>query len=187
MLPVLAINWTVTGLSVAFSFVCLFLMLVILIQKPKGGGLSGAFGGSGGSAQAAFGAKTGDVLTWFTVVCFALFLFLAMGLTWATRLPHRAMEQPVPGDAEALAESANRATDLPMTGDTPPSEEAAGAAATGVTSPDTTATPVTDQPAPATPAAPTQATPAPATEAPAPTAPAPAAPEAPAATPPAQP
>ena len=59
------------------------MMLVILIQKPRGGGLSGAFGGAGGSAQAAFGAKTGDVLTWFTVVCFAAFLMLAIGLTWA--------------------------------------------------------------------------------------------------------
>ena len=77
--------WFVTPLAILFVAVCLFLILVILIQKPSGGGLSGAFGGAGGSAQAAFGAKTGDVLTWFTVLCFAGFLILAMGLTWATR------------------------------------------------------------------------------------------------------
>jgi len=36
-----------TGLfTVLFVIVCLFLMLVILIQKPRGGGLSGAFGGA---------------------------------------------------------------------------------------------------------------------------------------------
>lgn len=79
-------SWIVTPLAVMFVLVCLFMMLVILIQKPRGGGLSGAFGGAGGSAQAAFGAKTGDVLTWFTVLCFGGFLVLAMGLTWATRI-----------------------------------------------------------------------------------------------------
>lgn len=73
--------WQVTLLGILFVLVCLFMMLIILIQKPRGGGLSGAFGGAG-SAQAAFGAKTGDVLTWFTVICFTAFLLLAIGLTW---------------------------------------------------------------------------------------------------------
>jgi preprotein translocase subunit SecG len=77
--------WYVTLLSVLFALSCLFMILVILIQKPRGDGLSGAFGGAGGSAQAAFGAKTGDVLTWFTVFCFAAFLVFAMGLTWALK------------------------------------------------------------------------------------------------------
>lgn len=65
-----------------FIGVCVFMMLVILIQKPKGGGLSGAFGGAGGAVQNAFGTKVGDMLTWVTVFCFALFLLLAMALTW---------------------------------------------------------------------------------------------------------
>lgn len=73
--------WQVTLMGILFVLVCLFMMLIILIQKPRGGGLSGAFGGAG-SAQAAFGAKTGDVLTWFTVICFTAFLLLAIGLTW---------------------------------------------------------------------------------------------------------
>jgi len=77
--------WHVTLFAILFITVCLFMLLVILIQKPRGGGLSGAFGGAGGSAQAAFGAKTGDVLTWFTVVCFGAFLLLAIGLTWSIR------------------------------------------------------------------------------------------------------
>jgi len=77
--------WHVTLLAILFVAVCLFMILVILIQKPRGGGLSGAFGGAGGSAQAAFGAKTGDVLTWFTVFCFSAFLLLAVGLTWSIK------------------------------------------------------------------------------------------------------
>ena len=74
--------WHVILMAVMFVLICLFMMLVILIQKPRGGGLSAAFGGGGG-AGAAFGAKTGDVLTWFTVICFVVFLLLAMGLTWS--------------------------------------------------------------------------------------------------------
>ena len=81
--------WYVSLLSVFFCVVCVFMILVILIQRPRGGGLSGAFGGSGGGSQAVFGAKTGDVLTWFTVVCFATFLVLAMGLTWSISYERR--------------------------------------------------------------------------------------------------
>lgn len=89
-------SYLVIALAIAFCVVCVFMMLVILIQKPKGGGLSGAFGGSAGSASDMFGAKAGDVLTWFTVVCFLMFLVLAMGLTWTMR-PNRdaPMAQPV--------------------------------------------------------------------------------------------
>ena len=43
----------------------LFLICVILIQRGKGGGLAGAFGGVGGSS--AFGTKAGDVFTKITV------------------------------------------------------------------------------------------------------------------------
>ena len=81
--------WYVNLLSILFCLVCVFMILVILIQRPRGGGLSGAFGGAGGGgSQAVFGAKTGDVLTWFTVVCFTAFLMLAMGLTWTIGYDH---------------------------------------------------------------------------------------------------
>lgn len=81
----LGANLLVTVLMMLFALTCLFMMLVILIQKPKGGGLSGAFGGAGGSAQAAFGAKTGDLLTTITIGCFVVFLGLAIGLNYAVR------------------------------------------------------------------------------------------------------
>ncbi|MGB0767749.1 MAG: preprotein translocase subunit SecG, partial [Phycisphaeraceae bacterium] len=32
-------------MAILFAVVCIVMMLVVLIQKPKGGGLSGAFGG----------------------------------------------------------------------------------------------------------------------------------------------
>src|SRR3712207_5343991 len=60
-----------------FIVVCTFLILVVLIQKGRGGGLASAFGGGGGG-NTAFGAKTGDVLTWVTSVIFGVFLLLAV-------------------------------------------------------------------------------------------------------------
>ncbi|MEM7809006.1 MAG: preprotein translocase subunit SecG [Planctomycetota bacterium] len=63
-------------LAPIFGFVCVFMILLILIQKGRGGGLSSAFGGAGGNT--AFGSKTGDVLTWVTAVVFVIFLVLSM-------------------------------------------------------------------------------------------------------------
>jgi preprotein translocase subunit SecG len=65
-------------LSTVFCIVCVFMILLILIQKGRGGGLSSAFGGAGGNT--AFGSKTGDVLTWVTAVVFLLFVVLSMSL-----------------------------------------------------------------------------------------------------------
>ena len=39
--------WHITLLSILFVGICLFMILVILIQKPRGGGLSGGYGGEG--------------------------------------------------------------------------------------------------------------------------------------------
>jgi preprotein translocase subunit SecG len=43
-----------------------FLILLVLVQRGRGGGLTGALGGMGGSS--AFGAKAGDVFTRITIV-----------------------------------------------------------------------------------------------------------------------
>jgi len=67
-------------LAVLFAFVALLLMIVILLQRGKGVGLAGAFGGAGG--QSAFGAKTGDFLTWVTVGIAIVFLLFAIVLNY---------------------------------------------------------------------------------------------------------
>ncbi len=84
---------TVTIMAIFFVLVCLFLILVVLVQKPRGGGLVGAFGGQG-AVQQAFGSKVGDLLTWFTVGCFTAFLFLAIMLTWYTRMDTQVYQTP---------------------------------------------------------------------------------------------
>jgi len=79
-------NFLTGALATVFVIVAVLMILVVLIQKPKGGGLSGAFGaGGGGTDQAMFGAKVGDVLTYITVGFFVAFLGLGIGLVYATR------------------------------------------------------------------------------------------------------
>ena len=52
--------------------VCLLLGLVVMIQKPKEGGLGGAFGG--GDLEGALGADAGNVLIKATAVLGTIFL-----------------------------------------------------------------------------------------------------------------
>ena len=95
---VLALSpYVVGGLVVLFLAVSVILILTVLIQRPTGGGLSGAFGSGAGSGQTAFGAKTGDVLTMVTIVVFGVWLLGAIGLNFATRPP----EAPVDNAIEA--------------------------------------------------------------------------------------
>jgi preprotein translocase subunit SecG len=54
----------------------LFLILLVLIQRGKGGGLTGALGGMGGSS--AFGSRAGDAFTRITIVTAAIWIFLIM-------------------------------------------------------------------------------------------------------------
>jgi preprotein translocase subunit SecG len=60
-----------------FIIVSVILILLVLIQKGRGGGLASAFGGGAGGATA-FGSKTGDVLTWATAIVFGVFLLLGV-------------------------------------------------------------------------------------------------------------
>ena len=50
---------------IALIGIALFLILLVLVQRGRGGGLSGALGGAGG--QSAFGAKAGDTFTKITM------------------------------------------------------------------------------------------------------------------------
>jgi preprotein translocase subunit SecG len=63
------LNFLIIGLA-------LFLMLIVLIQRGKGGGLAGAFGGAGGSS--AFGSRAGDAFTRITITIAAIWVLLIM-------------------------------------------------------------------------------------------------------------
>jgi len=76
--PVLAVGFILKILAALFVFCSIVLVLVILIQKGKGGGLTAALGG--GMASGILGSKTGDFLTWVTIVLVGVFLSLAVVL-----------------------------------------------------------------------------------------------------------
>jgi len=101
---VLALHpYVIGGLVVVFLAVSVILILTVLIQRPMGGGLSGAFGSGAGSGQTAFGAKTGDVLTLTTIIVFSVWILGAIGLQYVTRPPEAATQptvSPTGGPAE---------------------------------------------------------------------------------------
>ena|SRR5688572_27851765 len=67
-------------LTVIHVIVCLFLILVVLLQQGKSADWSGAFGG--GSSQVAFGQRTtATLLSKATTVAAILFMVMALALT----------------------------------------------------------------------------------------------------------
>jgi preprotein translocase subunit SecG len=76
--PVLAAGFMMSIIAGLFVIASVVLILVVLIQKGKGGGLSGAF--AGGMASGILGSKTGDVLTWVTISVASSFIIVALVL-----------------------------------------------------------------------------------------------------------
>ncbi|MGC1273513.1 MAG: preprotein translocase subunit SecG [Planctomycetaceae bacterium] len=67
----------------ALTLTGLLLVFIILLQRGRGGGLAGAFGGAGG--QSALGTKAGDVFTKITVGLAVFWVFLACLSIYALR------------------------------------------------------------------------------------------------------
>ena len=65
-----------TFLMIMLLLTALFLIMLILVQRGRGGGLAGAFGGMGG--QSAFGTKAGDVFTKVTIGVAAFWILLCI-------------------------------------------------------------------------------------------------------------
>ncbi len=112
-----------------------FLVLVVLMQKSKDGGVGAALGG--GATEAAFGADTTNVLSKSTIYAAVMFFVLAFVL-YLGRIYERK-------HASAAAGSALPSIAVPAT-------PAPAAATPGATPPPAAATPAA--PAPATPVAP---------------------------------
>jgi preprotein translocase subunit SecG len=69
----------VTFLTIVHIFVCLFLILTVLLQAGKGGGMGVALGGGG--SQTVFGSSgAGNFLTRLTSVTAAVFMMTSLGL-----------------------------------------------------------------------------------------------------------
>lgn len=73
-------------LYVVEVLVCLLLALVVMLQKPKEGGLGGAIGG--GMLEASLGADAGNVLIKTTAILGAVFLLNTLVLARLTSTAH---------------------------------------------------------------------------------------------------
>ncbi len=65
--------------QVIHIIVCLFLILVVLLQQGRGGGL-GSLGG--GAAQVFGGRGAGNFMTRLTGICATIFMLTSMGLAY---------------------------------------------------------------------------------------------------------
>jgi preprotein translocase subunit SecG len=70
------VSWMVPFLNVVLIVLGLFLILLVLIQRGKGGGLVGALSGVGGSSP--FGSRAGDTFTRVTIYVACIWLLLTM-------------------------------------------------------------------------------------------------------------
>jgi preprotein translocase subunit SecG len=67
-------------LLVLHVIVCIFIVIVVLLQQGKSADLAGAFGGQG--SQTAFGPRgAANLLTRLTTWCAIIFMFTSIGLT----------------------------------------------------------------------------------------------------------
>ena len=126
-------------LTAILIFVSLFLMLVVLAQKSKDGGMGAALGG--GAAEAAFGAETNNVLSKSTIYSAILFFVLAFAL-YLGRIYERS-------HARAAAGNALPTIAAPVTPLTAPPAKGPSPAATAPSTP-TTGSPAVSLPVPAT-------------------------------------
>ena len=97
------------------AFLSVFLVLLVLIQRGKGGGLTGALGGPGG--QSAFGSKAGDTFTVITIVVASVWGFTCAFTMWllgthASDPVAKANIQAGPGDT--LPETESMSLDFPL-------------------------------------------------------------------------
>ena len=86
MSPLAVWSWVPPVWNIMLVLTSLFLILLVLIQRGKGGGLAGAFGAAGGSS--AFGSRAGDTFTRVTIFTAAVWVLMIMIMI--------KMVQPVP-------------------------------------------------------------------------------------------
>lgn len=91
-----------TLLVILFIVVCLFLILVVLLQQGKGADVAAAFGAA--SSQASFGPRgTTTLMHKLTTGSFVLFVALCIGLSVLTARRGRSVTAGVKGRAAASA------------------------------------------------------------------------------------
>lgn len=116
--------WSYLSVSV-LMITGVLMIFIILLQRGRGGGLAGAFGGAGG--QSALGTKAGDVFTRITIGLAVIWVFLACMSIYALRAGSEG-RLTLPAAAAAEGESL-----VPPDADAEPAPGAAGQNAAGDT------------------------------------------------------
>ena len=73
-------------LLVIFIISSILLIIIVMMQDEQGEGLGGIFGGG---SSAAFGSRSGNILTRTTSIIAAVFMITSFGLTWVNRTPEK--------------------------------------------------------------------------------------------------
>jgi preprotein translocase subunit SecG len=135
-------------------FTACFLILIILLQRGRGGGLAGALGGMGG--QSAFGAKAGDLFTRITMGVAAFWILLCIvtpkimgtqepGFTSGSESgpPTKAGANATPGSGSSA--TATSSGEKAGTTSTPPTGKSTAPSGSPATSSSTTSPPATSK------------------------------------------
>ena len=94
-----------TPITVLHIIVCFFMILVILIQPGKSGGLGAALGGAG--AQQVFGGRgAGTFLSKLTWICAITFFFTSMTLAYMSSSGDDTLKERAEREAQAASEAA---------------------------------------------------------------------------------
>ena len=135
-------------LQFALILVAIFLILVVLVQRGRGGGLAGALGGMGG--QSAFGTKAGDTFTKITIWTAAVWILLCVaGVKY---LSSNSDDAPPSGASSASSTEPAQSTRPSKEGVTPEASAPSGGAPKSAPNESKPVAPPTPAP-PATPAA----------------------------------
>lgn len=133
--------------------VCVLMILVVLMQRPRSEGLGSAFGG--GLTDNVFGSQTTNVLarftTWMGIAFFAITLLLSIITAKAnsgkTTVQKKLLSEPVPTAAAAATPTATTPTPTPAAEATPTATPEATPATESAPSPaPTEATPSSEVP-----------------------------------------
>ena len=113
-------------LVILYVLVCLFLVMVVLLQQGKGADLAGAFGGGG--SQTSFGPRGGtNIMHRMTTGVFVLFVVLCLTLAILSGKQRTSvMEDVAPGAPVEASQSAQPAIEPADDGTVPTADLYAG-------------------------------------------------------------
>src|SRR5262249_60213240 len=119
-----------TFIDIVHVFVCMVLMLVVLLQQGKGGGMGAAFGGA--TTQVFGGRGAGNILTRATAICAAIFMITSVSLAYLSSSGDRALRARVAQEAgrkkdKGQLKERSKEKDAPATSETAPADSSAPA------------------------------------------------------------